>query len=349
MMPSISSRAITLADLPPPPAGRTGWPWTKESSLVPDFRADGGRWPAISIVTPSFNQGQYLEETIRSVLLQGYPNLQYVVMDGGSSDESPEIIRRYAPFISYSEIRQDRGQAHALNKGLALATGAYVSWVNSDDYYLPDAFARVADGFLLSAADITAYSVQLLDERDGYAAVAHQPNFEMPGFLGKVCLASAGVFWSRKVLERFGKFDERLHYGFDKEYWLRLLVANVSYATFADGAIAAYRFHEHSKSVAAVDGFQGDWSETALCYARRLGFDHKTLRDTEEWFAHSMARRIQDTRRTRRDRVRDLVRLMKMYPQAACRRDVLAGLARLVSYDRQSYAARETTSTVGRN
>jgi cellulose synthase/poly-beta-1,6-N-acetylglucosamine synthase-like glycosyltransferase len=86
-------RCPNLADLPPPPPGQTGWPWTEECQQLPDARPDGTPWPRISIVTPSYNQGQYIEETVRSILLQGYPNLEYMVMDGGSTDGSVEIMR----------------------------------------------------------------------------------------------------------------------------------------------------------------------------------------------------------------------------------------------------------------
>ena len=107
-------RCPSLHDLPPAPAGKTGWPWTAEGTRQPPGMPGGGEWPLISIVTPSFNQGDYLEATIRSILLQGYPNLETIVMDGGSTDGSVAIIQRYAPWLAHWETGPDGGQYAAI-------------------------------------------------------------------------------------------------------------------------------------------------------------------------------------------------------------------------------------------
>src|SRR5512135_2800193 len=111
--------APLLAELPPPPPGKTGFPWTVDTPALPNDRA----LPRISIVTPSFNQAQYLEETIRSILLQGYPNLQYSIIDGGSTDGSIDIIRKYERWLAYWVSEPDRGQADAINKGFHSSDG----------------------------------------------------------------------------------------------------------------------------------------------------------------------------------------------------------------------------------
>ena len=121
-------RCPTLAELPSPLPGTTGWPWREETRQLPNTLPDGSPWPRISIVTPSFNQGKYIEETIRSILLQGYPNLEYIIMDGGSNDGSLEIIKKYEPWLALWVSEKDRGQSHAINKGFLSSTGDVVAW-----------------------------------------------------------------------------------------------------------------------------------------------------------------------------------------------------------------------------
>src|SRR4051812_31313130 len=126
-------RCPKLESLPPPPSGRRGWPWT-ECIESPATRPDGSTWPRVSVVTPSYNQGQYFEETIRSVLLQGYPDLEYIIVDGGSSDETLDIIKKYEPWLTFWISEKDRGQADAINKGLVRCTGEIFQFINSDDF-----------------------------------------------------------------------------------------------------------------------------------------------------------------------------------------------------------------------
>jgi glycosyltransferase involved in cell wall biosynthesis len=137
-------RYLTVNELPEPPAGKQGFPWTEETPQSVDRKTKGYNLPRISIITPSYNQGQYIEETIRSVLLQGYPNLEYIIIDGGSTDNSVEIITKYEKWLTYWESKPDSGQSHAINKGLLKATGEWINWLNSDDFLLPNALSQLA-------------------------------------------------------------------------------------------------------------------------------------------------------------------------------------------------------------
>src|SRR5665811_68289 len=126
-------RLPSLRNLPHPRSTKIGWPWTVEPQSLPAIRPDGSSWPPITIITPSYNQGQFIEETIRSVLLQGYPNLEYVIIDGGSSDGSLEVIQKYSPWLAHWVSEPDGGQSQAINKGFARAHGEVIAWLNSDD------------------------------------------------------------------------------------------------------------------------------------------------------------------------------------------------------------------------
>ena len=112
-----------IDSLPPIDVAKPGWPWAEASVPLPEKMPDGSDWPRISVVTPSYNQGEFIEETIRSVLLQGYPNLEYIIIDGGSTDNSVEIIKKYEPWLTYWVSEKDRGQSHAINKGFKHAAG----------------------------------------------------------------------------------------------------------------------------------------------------------------------------------------------------------------------------------
>src|SRR5262245_40106852 len=117
-----------LHDLPAPPPGRDGWPWTDRYPPLPESQLDGRPWPRVTIVTPSYNQGAFLEETIRSVLLQGYPNLEYAIVDGGSNDGSVEIIRKYADWLTFWVSEPDSGQSSAIERGFSQTTGEILGW-----------------------------------------------------------------------------------------------------------------------------------------------------------------------------------------------------------------------------
>ena len=139
---------------------------------LPAVMPDGSAWPRISIVPPSYNQGRFLEETIRSILPQGYPNLRYIVMDGGSSDNSVDIIRRYEPWIAHWQSARDEGQADAINKGLTLADGDIFQFINSDDVVAKGTLHTVAT--LMSGHDAVAGAVDVFDETGTlYTALAH--------------------------------------------------------------------------------------------------------------------------------------------------------------------------------
>jgi cellulose synthase/poly-beta-1,6-N-acetylglucosamine synthase-like glycosyltransferase len=200
---------ITVKDLPAPPAGKRGWPWTVGSRLLPLRRADGSEWPRLSIVTPSYNQGQFLEMTIRSVLLQGYPNLEYVVIDGGSSDGSVEILKKYDRFISYWVSEPDEGQTDAINKGLLKTDGDYLGWINSDDTYVKGSFTKVVSAFEQNPESVLVHGNRILmDADDRVFGCSPLPAFDPNKTSFIVC--SETTFWTRAAMKECGLLNKNL-------------------------------------------------------------------------------------------------------------------------------------------
>jgi glycosyltransferase involved in cell wall biosynthesis len=237
--------ALSVKDLPAPPAGKRGWPWTVGSKLLPSRRSDGSDWPRLSIVTPSYNQGQFLEATIRSVLLQGYPNLEYIVIDGGSGDESVEIIRKYEKFLSYWVSEKDKGQTDAINKGLKKSTGEILAWMNSDDIYAQGAFKKVAFNFSQDTEVVVVYSNRvLIDEEQRVFGCSPLKDFNPPKTAYSVCSETA--FWRRKAMDNIGLLDTSLYFCMDLDFFSRLFTQG----TFKrlDDYLGYFRCHSSSKT-----------------------------------------------------------------------------------------------------
>lgn len=189
--------------------------------------------PRISVVTPSYNQADYLEATIRSVLDQDYPNLEYIVVDGGSDDGSIDIIKKYAHKLAWWVSEPDQGQSHAINKGFERANGQILAYLNSDDLYLPGTLMAVANAVATDPkADLFYGTCRVIDET-GQTTGTHTGNIsEYSEILdlwrtwwGKRQFVQPEVFWTRRVMQQVGEFREDLNYVMDYEFWLRVLRA----------------------------------------------------------------------------------------------------------------------------
>lgn len=216
-------RCPTLTELPPPPPGRTGWPWTEETAQPTDTTPDGRLWSQITVVTPSFNQGRYIEETIRSVLLQGYPDLEYIVIDGGSADGTTEVIKKYEPWLSYWVSESDRGQADAINKGFARAAGLIFGWLNSDDLYEPGTLLRTADHFRQSPGCRLVYGQgDYCDERSDRTTPCSYVRAYDPVLLRTVdYILQPATFWRRELWQQTGHLSIEYNWAFDWDWLLR--------------------------------------------------------------------------------------------------------------------------------
>jgi glycosyltransferase involved in cell wall biosynthesis len=175
---------------------------------------------------PSLDQGEFLEAALRSVLLQDGPEVELIVVDGGSRDGSVEVLEKYDPWLSRWTSEPDRGQAHAINKGLARATGDVLGWLNSDDLLLPGALDRIATAFARrSDLSVVCGFRKVLDAGGAFVRnwVRDLPTAHY--LRHYCCVAQETVYWRRQVLERLGPLDESFHYALDYDYWLRMLAA----------------------------------------------------------------------------------------------------------------------------
>jgi glycosyltransferase involved in cell wall biosynthesis len=212
--------------LPFPIVNSGEWPMISPANGASPELPPGQTWPKISIVTPSFNQGDYIEKTIRSVLLQGYPNLEYIIIDGGSTDQTIEVIKKYEPWIHFWVSEKDNGKSHAINKGLAKTSGELLGWLNSDDYYLPGALFKVAMAYLEDTSVGAIYGQGHIVDATG--AIIHTPKlvpvtkatlFEWS--FGNDFMQPSCIF-TRKAWKESGTIDESLYFSFDVEYWIRI-------------------------------------------------------------------------------------------------------------------------------
>ena len=180
--------------------------------------------PKISIVTPSFNQAEYLEITIQSVLNQGYPNLEYIIIDGGSTDGSLDIIRKYAKHLAYWKSEPDNGQTHAINEGLQHATGEWVAWQNSDDIYYPGVFAEMANAAARHPeVDLIIGNLMIVDAK---GQALRDVRYVTPSYNALraegMMMVNQAAFWRRRVHSEIGLLDETLQCSFDYDWFLRI-------------------------------------------------------------------------------------------------------------------------------
>jgi len=258
--------------------------------------------PRISVVTPSFNQAQYLEQTILSVLGQNYPNLEYIVIDGGSTDGSVDILRKYERDISYWVSEKDHGQAAAIQRGFSMATGEIFGWLNSDDYYLPEALSKVADAFGCNPAAEFVIGGYAAVRADGKLICKYYA-FEQD-FLSFLCVGQhAGqmaCFWRKSAYVAVGGIDPNLQYCMDYDLMLRL--ARRKDPTIIDDCLACFRLHDAAKTAMILQAVEP--RETREIRAR-YGYAELPAQ-TRDSVLHATTRKFRQNQR--RGLIRDVYR-----------------------------------------
>ena len=204
--------------------------------------------PKISIVTPSFNQGQFLEETIQSVLNQDYPKLEYIIIDGGSTDNSVDIIKKYEDRLAYWVSEPDKGQSHAINKGVSRATGEIINWINSDDLLCDDALLKVG-GFFCSHPDIdVCYGDNIpIDINGRVITFGRCLSFSKKMLLSGICLPQQSTFFRRSLIYKYGGLDEELNLLMDYELYLKFVFNNCTFHHI-NKPIGKFRYYPETKT-----------------------------------------------------------------------------------------------------
>lgn len=210
--------------------------------------------PRVTVITPSFNQARYLGETIRSVLNQQYPHIEYFIIDGGSTDGSLDIIKGYETRLAWWVSEKDRGQADAINKGLRRASGELIAWLNSDDVYLEDAVTQAVQALNNNPDVGLIYSdVLSIDAHTRVFNAMRYGAWDLEDLMSFRIIGQPGVFFRRNVLEQAGFLDPSYQYLMDHHLWLR--IASVSDICHLDGFLAAARYHADAKNVAQAAHF----------------------------------------------------------------------------------------------
>ncbi len=206
--------------------------------------------PKISIITPSYNQGHFIEETITSVLDQGYPNLEYIIMDGGSKDNTVEVIKKYEKYITHWVSERDKGQSDAINKGFRIATGDVINWLNSDDYYEKGALHKVGAGF--SDPDVNVYMgiSRVFGTKGEYMTAGTDVYFgNLEKTIGWARIDQPETFFRKKCLDAIGYADEQFHFVMDRELWIRYLIKyGLAGIKKTNEHLTHFRIHDDSKT-----------------------------------------------------------------------------------------------------
>lgn len=229
-------------------------------------------YPKISIVTPSFNQGHFIEETILSVINQDYPNIEYILIDGGSTDNTIEIIKKYSDRIAYWVSEKDNGQSEAINKGFKVATGEIVGWLNSDDILMPGALTSVMEYFsnhkeidflngytlVMDIQSKILYNYFILKQKKWYAK--H----------GVYYISQPSMFWKINLFDKIGYLKEDFHARMDQEFLIRILKNDCKIGQVKK-ILAGFRVHNASKTFFSGQIWTRDEKELFNLYSEDYG------------------------------------------------------------------------------
>jgi glycosyltransferase involved in cell wall biosynthesis len=239
--------------------------------------------PRISIIVPSYNQGRYIEQTILSIINQGYPGYELIIIDGGSTDNTIEVIQKYESKIAYWVSEKDNGQADAINKGLAKVTGEIFNWVNSDDFLEPGSLQLIGEYFLNNPGkNVLCGFTRCFYDEDGSTSHVYRMGIKKTAAetMLNVVMNQPGTFYRVDIVMALGGINSSLRYVFDDELWFRFLGKyGVDTIGTTEKLLAQFRLHKNSKSVfEGYEKFSEESKAIWLSIAKELKFDHGLVR-----------------------------------------------------------------------
>jgi len=261
-------------------------------------------YPKISIVTPSYNQGEFIEQTILSVINQNYPNLEYIIIDGGSSDQTVDIIKKYEKYISYWESVPDKGQTDAINKGFSKCTGEIFNWINSDDYYEPNVFFTIAECFesnpnihVLCGKEWGFNNENPSEKKLHEGSIIKESIYETLyiGIIDQPC-----TFFKKKIIENYFPLEIGLRYVMDKKIWWSYLIENGKENILSiDKVFTNFRLHPSSKTVSMSNDFIKETNELKYSLLKKMNAPISLLNlfnpfnnNSYEWPKENINRRL---------------------------------------------------------
>lgn len=271
------NNALNLKNLPPPPPGKSGWPWTELNQPLPEQMPDGSEWPRISIVTPSYNYGRFIEETIRSVLLQGYPNLEYIIIDGCSTDNTVKILQKYGKYLTYWVSELDDGQTDAINKGYQHCSGEIFAWLNADDAYASSTCLKNVSEIYKQGYQLIVGECLNVNENDDVVTIAQEFNgYSLPQsfdqylrFWSFVPLPQPAVFVAKKITDQCFPLDKFLYGTMDYQLFLRVLSQKPK-SIWVKQTWVKFKYHGENKTMKGYEGAYSELYKVSVSEAKKI-------------------------------------------------------------------------------
>lgn len=234
-------------------------------------------FPKISIITPSFNQGEFIEDTICSIINQNYPNLEYIICDGGSTDNTVDIIKKYEDKITFWCSEKDKGQTDAINKGMKKATGDIVGWLNSDDVLLPGSLFQIANFFAIHrTCEFMNGTLMEMDRKGDVLKFTHiiMSKYFMKHGCFNIC--QQGMFWKRELFDKVGFLNKNFHAEMDVEWLIRNYESGTNIKLY-NKPLGAIRVHEETKTAQGGVIWENDQNAIAQKYGKSYTPNHKSI------------------------------------------------------------------------